>query len=150
MTTGPTRRTLLAGGCVAVVAAAGIGWGVTARDRFGGAVMDPAAVHRAATSGEVLLLDIRRPEEWDRTGVPEGGRPLDMRRDDFVAAVDALTGGDRTTPVALICAGGVRSDRTGARLAEAGFTNVIDVSEGMLGSAAGPGWLARGLPVVRP
>jgi hypothetical protein len=37
-----------------------------------------------------------------------------------------------------------------ARLAEAGFTGIVDVPEGMLGSSAGPGWLARDLPVVRP
>ncbi|MCX8952452.1 rhodanese-like domain-containing protein, partial [Ruegeria sp. NA] len=33
------------------------------------------------------------------------------------------------------------------RLIEAGFTNIIDVPEGMLGSAAGPGWVRTGLPV---
>ena len=33
------------------------------------------------------------------------------------------------------------------RLSEAGFTQIIDVPEGMLGSAAGPGWLALDLPV---
>lgn len=34
------------------------------------------------------------------------------------------------------------------RLRAAGFTQIIDVPEGMLGSGAGPGWLKRGLPVV--
>jgi hypothetical protein len=34
-------------------------------------------------------------------------------------------------------------------LENAGFTNIIDVPEGMMGSRAGPGWLKRGLPVVK-
>lgn len=96
------------------------------------------------------MIDIRRPDEWDKTGVAEGARPLDMRRNDFVAELTKMTGGRLDTPVALICARGVRSDRMSARLAEAGFTRIIDVPEGMLGSAAGPGWLGRDLPVVRP
>ena len=33
-------------------------------------------------------------------------------------------------------------------LREAGFTNIIDVPEGMLGSGAGPGWLKSGLPLT--
>jgi hypothetical protein len=28
-----------------------------------------------------------------------------------------------------------------------GFTNVYNVSEGMAGSKAGPGWIRRGLPI---
>jgi len=42
----------------------------------------------------------------------------------------------------------VRSARVSNQLIAAGFTYIIDVPEGMLGSAAGPGWLERGLPLV--
>lgn len=35
-------------------------------------------------------------------------------------------------------------------LSRYGYTRVYDVPEGMSGSRAGPGWLARGLPVIRP
>lgn len=33
-------------------------------------------------------------------------------------------------------------------LRQAGYENYIDVSEGMLGSQVGPGWIDAGLPVV--
>ena len=33
-------------------------------------------------------------------------------------------------------------------MTKAGFSNIIDVPEGMLGSAAGPGWLAADLPTL--
>ena len=146
----PDRRTILiAGGSCVVAAGLGAAWAMGG-DRSHGDALGPAAAHAAADGGGILLLDVRRPEEWRETGIPAGARPLDMRRDDFVGEVMAMVGGDRDRPVALICAGGVRSDRTGARLAGAGFTRVIDVPEGVEGSPAGPGWLARGLPVVRP
>ena len=114
----------------------------------GEAALSPPQVHQAALSGEVLLIDIRRPDEWSRTGIGEGAVPIDMRRQDFEQALTAVADGDRSKPVALICARGVRSRRLSARLAAAGFTQIIDVPEGMLGSGAGPGWLQRGLPVV--
>ncbi|MDD9720168.1 rhodanese-like domain-containing protein [Sulfitobacter sp. PR48] len=113
-----------------------------------GALSAPEALARAQL-GEILLVDIRRPDEWQATGIPLGAVPLDLRRDDFVEALLAEAGGDRARPVALICARGVRSARLGKRLSQAGFTAILDVPEGMLGSGAGPGWLARGLPVMQ-
>ena len=114
----------------------------------GETALSPQQAHEAAVSGEVLLIDIRRPDEWARTGVGEGAVPIDMRRQDFEDALTLAVEGDTAQPVALICARGVRSRRMSARLVAAGFTQVIDVPEGMLGSGAGPGWLKRGLPVV--
>nr|WP_174822788.1 rhodanese-like domain-containing protein [Ruegeria lacuscaerulensis] len=114
---------------------------------YTGGKLTVAKAHNQALSGDILLVDIRTPKEWQATGVGEGAHPLDMRRDDFIQALVLLTGGNRDAPVALICARGVRSARMSNRLTEAGFTNVIDVPEGMLGSAAGPGWVRAGLPV---
>lgn len=114
----------------------------------GKAALSPADVHEAALAGEVVLIDIRQPQEWAQTGIGQGALPLDMRRRDFEDALLAAVNGDKARPVALICARGVRSRHMSERLAAAGFTRIIDVPEGMLGSGAGPGWLNRGLPVV--
>lgn len=111
--------------------------------------IDVTTAHRMATNGEVLLIDIRRPDEWSGTGSPASGNRLDMRRDDFTTALLALTQGATDAPIALICARGVRSSRLTNQLTEAGFTNIIDVPEGMLGSGAGPGWINEGLPLDR-
>jgi rhodanese-related sulfurtransferase len=114
-----------------------------------GGVLSAPEAQRQAQAGKILLLDIRTPEEWAKTGSGVGAKRLDMRRDDFVAALDKLLGGDRSKPVALICAKGVRSSRLSRALREGGYSNIIDVPEGMMGSYAGPGWLERGLPVVK-
>jgi rhodanese-related sulfurtransferase len=55
-------------------------------------------------------------------------------------------GAGRERPIALICARGNRSTLASAALAEAGYSEIYNVREGMLGSPDGPGWLARGLP----
>ncbi|MEM7489058.1 MAG: rhodanese-like domain-containing protein [Pseudomonadota bacterium] len=143
------RRTILLGGGATLVAAGAVGAVLTyTRDRFTGDELSPPDVLAALRADDLILVDIRRPDEWAETGIAEGATPLDMRRDDFLPALEALVDGDLDRRIALICARGVRSDRLSARLAETGFTRIVDVPEGMLGSGAGPGWLARGLPVV--
>lgn len=114
---------------------------------YSGGQISASIAHQQAQNGSVFLIDIRTPQEWQATGLGEGAHPLDMRRKDFAQALDQLTGGDRATPIALICARGVRSARLSNQLTDAGFTNIIDVPEGMLGSAAGPGWVRAGLPI---
>ncbi len=111
-----------------------------------GETMTPVEAYEAAATGDILFVDIRRPDEWQDTGVAEGAVPIDMRRDDFIDAVLAARQFD-TQPIALICARGVRSRRVSALLNDAGITPIIDVTEGMLGSLSGPGYLRRDLPI---
>ena len=139
------RRTLLIGGTCIAGAICVVGY----INQVPAAVtqLTPVQAHRQALACDILLIDIRRPDEWAKTGIPEGAEPLDMRRDDFAQALTALANGDTNRQIAVICARGVRSRRLTAQLTGAGFNRIIDVPEGMLGSFAGPGWLAEGLPV---
>jgi rhodanese-related sulfurtransferase len=144
-----TRRGLLVFG-LAGAATAGVfvtRWYNLLGENAAGA-LSPGQAYAAAGAGEILLIDIRRPDEWARTGLGERAIGIDMRQEDFEDRLLAAVKGDKTRPVALICARGVRSRRLAGRLSAAGFTRVVDVPEGMLGSGAGPGWLKRNLPVV--
>ena len=106
----------------------------------------PEALERAR-SGNLTIVDIRRPEEWRQTGVAEGAARIDMRHPAFADTVLARVGGDRNAPIALICRTGNRTSQMQAVLKNQGFTNVYHIGEGMAGSGAGPGWVRRGLPV---
>lgn len=143
-----SRRKLLSGGAATVAL---IGLGGYAYLELGPSSaqseMTPPEVLEAVRSGRVLLVDIRRPDEWSDTGIAEGAVPIDLRRDDFADAVLAARA-TNDQPVALICARGVRSRRMTVLLDEAGVEPIIDIPEGMLGSLAGPGWLKRDLPVT--
>ncbi|NVO55795.1 rhodanese-like domain-containing protein [Rhodobacteraceae bacterium B1Z28] len=142
-----TRRWVLLGGGAAIAAGFAIREYRLIPQDYAGGQIGATAAYQQAVSGDILLVDIRTPREWRATGVGEGAHPLDMRREDFVQALQQLVNGDQSEPVALICARGVRSARLSNQLTTAGFTNIIDVPEGMLGSAAGPGWVRAGLPV---
>lgn len=148
-----SRRAILAGGVALAAGAAFYAAGgqnlfySALTEAIAGEVVDAPTAHQLVRDNKITLIDIRRPDEWAKTGSGEGAVRLDMRREDFIAELEKITGGDRSKPVALICARGVRSARMNNRLSEAGFTNIIDVPEGMLGSASGPGWIKRGLPL---
>mgnify|MGYP000008772849 CR=1 FL=1 len=140
------RRYVLFAGLALLGAGAAFGYYQWASPVYEGGHLSVTQAHQLAKEGSVLLIDIRQPEEWRQTGIPEGAEELDMRRADFADALHAMLGTDQTRPIALICARGVRSARLSNALTKAGFDNIIDVPEGMLGSSAGPGWLASGLP----
>lgn len=143
-----SRRTLL------LLAGAGAVLAVASYRYLRGAAQAPGQrltvhqAHKQAQAGTVTLIDIRRPGEWKETGIGEGAVPIDLRRPDFVEALLTTVQGDPSRPVALICAKGVRSRHLAKALTDVGFAHILDVPEGMLGSASGPGWLAQGLPVV--
>ncbi|MQY42997.1 rhodanese-like domain-containing protein [Epibacterium sp. SM1969] len=144
-----TRRNIvLAGGVFTLASALGVQQYFTppAHDR---ARLTVQQAYDGARTGQILLVDIRTPREWRASGVPEGAILLDMRREDFVAALSQHVQGQTDRPIALICARGVRSARMTLRLVDAGFTQIIDVPEGMLGSKAGPGWIRSKLPVLK-
>jgi rhodanese-related sulfurtransferase len=110
--------------------------------------MTAGEAHAKASAGEIVLVDIRTPEEWAETGVPASAYAITLNQEPsaLVAKLKAVMAGDPTRPLALICRTGNRSSRLQAELQKAGFTNVVDVGEGMAGSSHGQGWLKSGLP----
>ena len=111
----------------------------------------PDAYSRAS-AGEITLIDVRSPSEWRQTGLPAHGEAVTIHDPEglpaFVRKIAGLLGNDPSRPVALICASGVRSSYAEKLLEHAGFTAVYNVTEGMLGGRAGPGWLKRALPTA--
>ncbi|MEZ5939380.1 MAG: rhodanese-like domain-containing protein [Hyphomonadaceae bacterium] len=99
-------------------------------------------------SGEILV-DVREPGEWAATGLPTDGIGISVSRIDFVAAVLQAAGGNKSQPVAVICRSGARSSKAAQLLADAGFTHVTNIGDGMMGNeTVGEGWQAAGLPTA--
>lgn len=115
-------------------------------------IISPEEAYQATTEGKLTLIDIRTPREWRLSGLPQGAQPITMHnpagKNAFVAEVRAAVGGDLDRPIALICAAGERSRWAQQLLAAHGFTDVLDLSEGLFGRGSDkPGWIARGLPL---
>ena len=112
--------------------------------------MSAPEAYRMASEGEMVLVDIRPSEAWAATGVPELAETLDFSDPNFYDILDILVEGDKSKPVGLICFTGGRTRYAAQELAKRGYTRAIDIAEGVRGSGAGPGWIARGLPMVQP
>jgi rhodanese-related sulfurtransferase len=94
------------------------------------------------------IVDLRRQDEWDQTGVIEGSERLtafDARGNfnrDFPAAFRSLVKPDEE--VVVICWQGHRSSTIANMLAEqGGYTKVYNVTEGIRK------WIKDGKPVVK-
>lgn len=108
-----------------------------------------------------LFVDVRMEIESLYVGRPPGVVHVawyeypDLTADPqaFATAVERETGGDKARPVLLICRSGSRSVFAGEALEAAGFSRVINVTEGFEGPldddfhrGTQAGWRFRGLP----
>lgn len=98
-------------------------------------------------SGELILVDVRRPDEWLSTGVAKGAWLLDMTDENFGAYLNAVLQRNPDHQIAIICRTGNRTGYLQSVLDENGMTGVLDVTEGMAGGPNGTGWIPRGLPI---
>lgn len=102
-------------------------------------------------AGEIVLIDIRQPEEWRALGVPAGAERISMAhpqgREGLLRELLAAVDDDMDAPIVLICRTGNRTRQLVPTLQRWGFTQVYHVPEGMLGSRFGPGWIRSGLPI---
>jgi len=96
----------------------------------------------------VLLVDIRREEEWQHTGIVEGSKPITFFdrtgnvSNDFLPKFTAIAKTDQ--PIMLICRTGNRTKAASEALVkQLGYKNVMNVTTGIMG------WIAEKRPVTK-
>lgn len=133
---------------VAVFVITLVGWNASAIAAGAKFISAPQAVSEVQ-AGNMVLLDIRSPQEWKESGVPEGALPLSMHTREFLVGFQKVVAENPGKQIGIICATGGRTQWLQAELAKRGLGQVIDVSEGVFGNRNGPGWIARGLPMKK-
>ena len=104
----------------------------------GWVTVDVETAHEALSSNEgAQLVDVREPEEWAETGVPQGAVLVPLG--DLESRAASELAADR--PVYVICRSGNRSQTGSDILVGLGFAEVYNVDGGITA------WLAAGLPV---
>lgn len=96
----------------------------------------------------VTLIDIRRKEEWQQTGIVKGSKTITFFdrtgqiNPNFVPEFTAIAKPDQ--PVALICRTGNRTQAASQAIAQQlGYKNVMNVTHGITG------WIAEKRPVIK-
>lgn len=104
----------------------------------GWVTVDVETAYEALSSNEgAQLVDVREPEEWAETGVPQGAGLVPLA--DLESRAASELAADR--PVYVICRSGNRSQTGSDILVGLGFAEVYNVDGGI------NAWLAAGLPV---
>ncbi len=106
----------------------------------------PAQVDAAVKAAAVAFTAWRRTSVLERVEICRRAFQLCLERNEEIAQMITREVG-KNDPVILICRTGNRTSHAQKFLQAQGFTRVYNVKEGMAGSAAGPGWLKRALPV---
>jgi molybdopterin/thiamine biosynthesis adenylyltransferase/rhodanese-related sulfurtransferase len=86
----------------------------------------PRELAERLKAGDVELIDVREPREWDIARIP-GARLIPLG--DFEAAIPSL---DRTHDIVVQCRSGMRSGKAVRQLQAAGFTRVKNLAGGIL------------------
>jgi molybdopterin/thiamine biosynthesis adenylyltransferase/rhodanese-related sulfurtransferase len=88
--------------------------------------VDTVAVADKIAAGNVVVLDVREPDEFEQGALPE---VIHIPRGHLEAQVETRII-DKSTPVVVYCAGGVRSAFAAKTLQELGYSNVVSMAGG--------------------
>lgn len=95
---------------------------------------------------DILVIDIRREEEWEQTGIVAGSKTITFFdktgrvSKDFLPQFTAIAKKDQ--PVVLICRSGARTKVASQAIAQQlGYKNVINVTDGIMS------WIGEKRPI---
>ncbi|MEY4158300.1 MAG: putative molybdopterin synthase sulfurylase MoeB [Actinomycetota bacterium] len=88
--------------------------------------VDTNEAQRRISAGGVVVLDVREPDEFEQGALPG---VLHIPRGHLEAQIEGRIT-DKSTPVIVYCAGGVRSAFAAKTLAELGYTDVVSMDGG--------------------
>ncbi|HET8886418.1 MAG TPA: rhodanese-like domain-containing protein [Salinimicrobium sp.] len=81
-----------------------------------------------AENEDIILLDVRTPEEFDE-GAIEGAKNINFFDEDFAEQVNQF---DKNKPVYIYCKSGNRSAKAAKQLQEMGFKEIYDIEGGYM------------------
>ena len=105
-------------------------------------------------SNNLIIIDVRNKEEWKETGIIPNSLLIQMLsagrtiRKEYISELLIALGEDKDIKAAIICHSGGRSSATVELLKNEGFSNIFNISEGMVGNGSTTGWINRNLPLI--
>ena len=115
--------------------------------------ISPIEANKLYEENKIIIVDVRNKSEWKETGIIPGAHlvqmlnPIFKIRKDFLEDITKILGPDKNIAAAIICKSGGRSNASMEILQEAGYINITNIAEGMIGDGKKTGWITRGLPL---
>lgn len=86
--------------------------------------------HSQQVAGELVIVDIRQPNEWAQTGIPAGSYRITLGTQNFAPQIKGLAEENPDSKIALFCASGMRSGSAIGQLKAAGIENLYNIKGG--------------------
>ena len=146
-----SRRPCIGASCFALLVVVDLvaGCAYRTRSESKGPMLSPVDAYEMASTGKLMIVDIRSYGDRTRDGTPKGAVLVAFSSSDtdqFLVVVLRATNNVKAQPIAVLCSRGVYSRTAQAALIDAGFSRVYSVDGGFLGGDNDPGWKTWGLP----
>ena len=82
--------------------------------------LSPREAHEGCKRGDVVIIDVRTPGEWARTGSPCGSHRISLGDSKLAPTVNGLLAANPNATIALSCLSGNRAKAAARRLKKAG------------------------------
>jgi len=92
-------------------------------------------------ASDLVLIDVREPNEWLMEGSPEGAKRIALQNTQFTDEVLSFVENNKDQAIAVCCRSGMRGDKAARLLLNSGFTDVMNVEGGFMK------WRDEGLPI---
>lgn len=102
--------------------------GSSAQEQVKGKVVGPVEYVEEIQGKEIVLIDVRTPEEFQK-GHIKGARNIDYQAEDFLSRMSEL---DKEQDLYIYCRSGNRSQQAAKELEALGFEQIIDLKGGYL------------------
>ena len=98
-------------------------------------ILDKVSFADSLKSKQVLLIDVRRPEEFEAGNIENAQNINVLEPENFNSKIEKL---DKSQPVYIYCRSGNRSGKAAQIMQDAGFTKIFDLEGGYLNWTACP------------
>ncbi|RXG30828.1 rhodanese-like domain-containing protein [Leeuwenhoekiella marinoflava] len=92
-------------------------------------ILDKVSFADSLKSKQVLLIDVRRPEEFEAGKIENAQNINVLEPENFNIEIEKL---DKSKPIYIYCRSGNRSGKAAQIMQDAGFTKIFDLEGGYL------------------
>ena len=103
--------------------------------------ISPKEAHEMQQNGEIIIIDVRQPDEWQKNGMPKGAYGVGLSSTDFIGAVEKIAAQHKGCRLALTCQSGMRTKAAIKTLDSHGMKDLYQIKGGLMA------WNRQGLPL---
>ncbi len=103
--------------------------------------LSPKQAHQMQQNGEIVIIDVRQPDEWQQTGLPAGAQGVALSGPNFIEQIEEIAAQNKGCKLAISCQSGMRTKAAVKSLDAHGMKNLHQIKGGLMA------WNRENLPI---